>query len=529
MSMPAARHREAWEALASSAQENPYARYAIYASRTLAVHHPEIYLTGDRWFYEGAMRLAGFARCYEEPTALAWCHMEYGRPFFESNAEYQGIPGEKPLDFSAIDLSMYRPTEPRLISPGPFEPLLDHRFGPLAVALKAEGRVITPLEMAEILYFQEIARGGDPAELFLALAVDGSAYVLQGDRLLALPAVEPANATTAPLFLVFNERAAAYPFMGREDDDAQLQRALRRVRPLASPGHGGWEGGVVAVLRDASALGDERQKRAAALAATRAIGWRCHPFYRMWNGLVPEDDFDITISRRLCLVREFDRRANAVSPAAAYLYGIAAAGDDLEERMRRLSREYLIRTGVVREAEARGWKPAWRLESWGHLWPCGLMEHTIDDAFRARTGHCVSQCHMIGAVLNLLDVPHVIVNFDRGGVKEGVSHHFVLSQDGAFLFDDGIVNFRGMDQDTEDYGPLLSFAVEGEWGRTVGSGIYGNISAARMANLLRTVESALDSRFPLEFFSDRSTREILSMDAFFQALQARGVEEVSLP
>ena len=128
------------------------------------------------------------------------------------------------------------------------------------------------------------------------------------------------------------------------------------------------------------------------------------------------------------MIREFDRRANAVSPAAAHLYAVAGDTASLEERMRRLSREYLIRTGVVREAEARGWKPAWRLESWGHVWPCGMMEHTIDDAFRSRTGHCVSQCHMIGAVLSLLDVPHVIVNFDRGGVKEGISHHFVLAR-----------------------------------------------------------------------------------------------------
>lgn len=530
MSKPAVdKHQEAWKNLVSTAKENAYARSALYASRTLAVRHPDVYLKGDRWFFEGASRLSGFAKCYEEPTSLAWCHMEYGRPFFEGGESFTGIAGEEALDFGKIDLSSYRPTEPRLIVPGPFEPLLDHRLGPLAVTLKAEGRVVTPLEMAEIAYFQEIARGSDPAQLFLALAVDGTAYLVNSKRLLALPLLHPVDKPTAPVFLIFNEKAVSYPLMGREDDTESIQHALSRVGALVSPKLDTWEAGILELMRDASMLANDHQEQMAALAATRATGWKCHPFYPAWLNIVPEDDFDITISRRLCLIRDFDRRANAVSPATAYLYGVAVSADDLEERMRRLSREYLIRTAVVREAEARGWKPAWRLESWGHVWPCGLMEHTIDDAFRSRTGHCVSQCHMVGAVLSLLEVPHVIVNFDRGGVKEGISHHFVLSQNGAFLFDDGIVNFRGADSDTEDYGPLLSFAIEGDWARTVGSGIYGNVSSDLMPALLDTVIRALDTRFPLEFFADRSTRKTLSLDALLEIVKTDGIEEVKLP
>jgi len=525
----AAKHRHAWEALVDQARTNSSARFALYASRTLAVHHPEVYLRGDRWFYEGATQLGGFARCYEEPTALAWCHMEYGRSFFEGDATYVGIPGERPLDFGKIDPGLYRPTEPRRIVPGPFEPTLDHRFGPLSVALKAEGFVVTPLELAEIAYFQRIARGADPSALFLGLASDGSAYLFEGDHPLALPGLTAVDEPSAPLVLVFNECAVSYPLMGREDKDANLRRVVGRFGPLAMPTSDDWECHVLDRLRGASVLDDEQQQRAASLAAVRAIGWKCHPYFQAWRGIVPDDDFNITISRRLCLVRDFDRRANAVSPATAHVYGSAVATDDLQSQMRRLSREYLIRTAVVREAEARGWKPAWRLESWGHVWPCGLMEHTIDDAFRSRTGHCVSQCHMVGAVLSLLDVPHVIVNFDRGGVKEGISHHFVLSQDGAFLFDDGIVNFRGVDHDTEDYGPLLSFAVDGEWGRTVGSGIYGNVSADRMADLLQIVGRALGDRFPLEFLSDRTTRVTVPMDVFLAELSRREVEEVALP
>ena len=197
--------------------------------------------------------------------------------------------------------------------------------------------------------------------------------------------------------------------------------------------------------------------------------------------------------------------------------------------MRRLSRHYLIHTAVVREAGARGWKPAWRLESWGHLWPCGLMEHTIDDAFRSRTGHCVSQAQIIAAVLEMSEIPHIVVNFDRGGVKEGVNHHFVLSQDGAFLFDDGIVNFRGVDPPTEDYGPLLSFTVQGEWASTVGDKLYGNVSSARVSEWIEVINAALAGRFDLRFFADEKQRKVVGKDEFISLLQKRDVERIHLP
>lgn len=522
-------HRQAWESLVSSAAETAYAKYGVYASRTLAVRHPEVYLKGDRWFYEGASKLKGFAECYEEPTALAWRHMEYGGPFHEEDENYAGIPGDRPLAFDRIDLLSYRPTQPRRIFPGPYEKALDHRFGPMAVSLKTEGRVVTPLELAELAYFREVARGRDASTLFLVLATDGTGYLLNGEQLTEMESNSIVDCTTAPPCLVFNEQAVSYPLLGRDDDDPTLRSAVKRVGGTVSIELDDWESGIVFQLKKASALDGEPQQRMAAIASTRATGYKCHPYYQAWSGLVPKEDFDISISRRLCVVREFDRRANAVSPAVAHLYGIASGEGSLMERMRRLSHEYLIRTGVVREAEARGWKQAWRLESWGHVWPCGLMEHTIDDAFRSRTGHCVSQCHMMGAVLSLLKVPHVIVNFDRGGVKEGISHHFVLAQDGSFLFDDGIVNFRGVDKETEDYGPLLSFAVEGDWGRTVASRIYGNIEAERFAKLLKTVNQSLAGRFPLEFFTSLSTRETMPMDKFLQELSEQGVEEVPLP
>ena len=158
--------------------------------------------------------------------------------------------------------------------------------------------------------------------------------------------------------------------------------------------------------------------------------------------------------------------------------------------------------------------------------------------FRSRTAHCISQAYIIASVLEMAEIPHVMVHFDRGGVTKQISHHFVLSQDGSFLFDDGIVNFRGIDPSTEDYGPLHSFSVCGEWARPVGDGPYGNVSSERMAELIERVDDALAERFELRFFANKKAgsvdateeeRRSMGKNDFLQYLEHQTTEQISLP
>lgn len=524
-------HRKAWEALIKQATSDPYAKYAIYASRTLAVSHPEVYLIGDRWFYEGAHFIKGFGECYREPSSLAWRHMEYGRKFFRAGRDYTGVPNGRPFSFSEVRLDKYRPAPVHRLYPDPLISLVDHRLLPLAVSLKAEGRVVTPLELAEMYYFAAIEGGVDPDGLFLILCADESAYLWDGNALFSPETNGQVSQVSAPPVLIFNEKAVWHPTMGRDDRElsAKLDEVVTRLGPVPEPPTLTSAEDLVDGLRSASSLDNEEQRQLAALAAVRAVGWEFHPYFESWTRFVPEKDFQIDISRRLGFIREFNRLANSVSPATAFLAAVASSASSLEIQMRTLSYEYLLHTGIVREAEARGWKKAWRLEAWGHVWPCGLMEHTIDDAFRTRTGHCVSQAHMIGAVLEMLEVPHIVVNFDRGGVSEGVNHHFVLSLDGQFLIDDGIVNFKTMDPPTEDYGPLLSFSAQGEWARTVGDSLFGNIPSTRIAELVEEIEKALAGRFELRFFAKEGEKETLSKAEFLELLARQEVERCSLP
>jgi len=525
-------HRTAWERLIKRAKDDPYAKYSLYASRTLAVRHPEAYLIGDNWFYEGARSIKGFKESYDEPTALGWCHMKYGHEFFKKGEGYQGIEDGHSLSFSGLQLGTYRLTEARRIYPEPYLTLLDQRLGPLPLTLKTEGKVVTVLELAEIAYFQAKEAGTDAEQLFLVHCDNEEAYLLQEGELISIRTGHPVFSVEGNPVLIFNESAVWYPLMGRDDRGASapLEEAVKRL-VTGEPALVGeeWEHSLITPLKAVTSLDNLDQLHMAALASVRAGGWRFHPYAKAWKCFVPEEDLDIDISRRLGLIREFDRLANSISPATAYLCEVVKGEGSLEERMRRLSREYLINTAVVRESEAHGWKQAWRLESWGHLWPCGLMEHTIDDAFRSRTGHCVSQAHMIAAVLEMSEIPHVVVNFDRGGVKDGVNHHFVLSKDGSFLFDDGIVNFRGIDTATEDYGPLLSFSVAGEWASTVGDKLYGNISSARVEERIEEIKKALSDRFDLHFYIDEQKKATVDKEGFGKTLETGEIEQVPLP
>jgi len=536
-----AAHKSAWEGLLSQARTDPYAKYGVYASRTLAVKHPEVYLRGDKWFCEEAKTLKGFRECYEEPTALGWCHMDYGFKFFSGGSHYKGIPDGHVLALSELRLETYRPVPAWRIYPQPYLPVLDCRLGPVALTLKTEGKVVTALELAVIAYFRAKDRGADPKQLFVVCCDNEQAYLLEEEDLFCVQenAVVPEPAGNP--ILIFNDDSVWYPLMDR--DDRQRSSALKgAVDRLATDVISvsiadEWEREMIDRSREVTALRGDGMLNLAAIASVRGKGWPSHTYHTVWQSILPDSDVEYSISRHMCAIREFDRHANAVSPATAYLCGVMGAEGSLEERMRRLSREYLINTAVVREAEARGWKPAWRLESWGHLWPCSLMEHTIDDAFRSRTAHCISQAYIIASVLEMAEIPHVMVHFDRGGITKQISHHFVLSQEGSFLFDDGIVNFRGIDPPTEDYGPLHSFSVCGEWARPVGDGPYGNVSSERMAELIERVDNALAGRFELRFFANKKAgsvgateeeRHSVGKDEFLRYLEEQATEQISL-
>lgn len=538
-------HRSAWKRLVENASNDRYAKYGVYATRILAVKHPEVYLIGDALFHRG-LALKGWKESYDEPSPLSELQMEYGslfsdemERFYEAEEKgepyvaWKGIPHGHPLLLTELPLHKYRLTETCRIYPDPYSPFLDQRMAPLAVSLKTEGKAVTQLELAEMYYFRAKELGANTKSLFLMYCAGEDAYVVDGDELFSVQTARPIeNPSTEPV-LIFNEESVWYPLMERDDRkrDQRLSEVVDRFAKLgaALPPHNDWEASMVQRLEQVSTLANEKERCVAGLAAARGLGWTFHPFVEAWNTIVPETNITTSISRHMCLVREFDRHANSVSPAAAYLYGVMGKDGSLLDRVRRLGKAYLLSTGLLREKPMRGWKPKRRLESWGHIWVCGLMEHTLDGAFRTRGGHCVSQSHMISAPLELVGIPTVVVMLDRGEERRGANHHVMLSQDGQFLIDDGIVNFKGIDWPTEEYTALLSFSMEGKWASTVEDALYGNVTSSELSELIERVDSAIAGRFKLQFFDSRTSPGIVSKQEFLDFLKHHEVEQVGLP
>jgi len=58
-------HKNAWKDVVKKAKTDKYFKYAIYASRILAIKHPEVYLKADKLFINKITTNEGFKKSYE--------------------------------------------------------------------------------------------------------------------------------------------------------------------------------------------------------------------------------------------------------------------------------------------------------------------------------------------------------------------------------------------------------------------------------------------------------------------------------
>jgi hypothetical protein len=131
------------------------------------------------------------------------------------------------------------------------------------------------------------------------------------------------------------------------------------------------------------------------------------------------------------------KRANLLSPITSFL----AAREDVDA----ISETWLDLTSAVVRQDGR--------RTWGHVWFCSLLEYQIDETFRTRAGHCVTQSNNLYAVLylrHLFSGTGLPVQFEfSAGKRIGTtdrfrasSHHVVMEvvptpYYQSHLFDDG--------------------------------------------------------------------------------------------
>ncbi len=492
-------HQAGWSRVLALAQDGGFAKYGIYASRTLAVPHPEVYLRADAVFWQMASTVRGFRDAYAIRKAADVYMMWWFR------ALEGGLPLGDPLHWADIPARAYSVVRSRAAYPDgyPFFGFLDQRLAPLAVSLKTSGDCISGLERAEQEYFRALADGAPRSALFLVLCDDESAYLADGERLVAMASLSSAAEVTGNPILIFNEDAVWYPLLGRDDTERQpeLFELVRRLRrPIILPPLSPDEAGYVPLLRVAGELAGTRQVDMAMLAALRAGGLPGDLYTEIWQRSILAHDLcsHNVLSRKLGIIRECNHYAATLSPVAAYLAALVGTARDPQTGLSVLSGEYLKHVGVVRDDE-NGWKKPGRLEAWGHLWYCPLMEYTVDDSWRSGGGHCVSQSISLSAALDLAGVDHYVTHFNRGGLLS-IDHHFVSSTDGEWVLDDAMLNFFASGTArTGDWGCLLSFSKDGQWASVVLGEYFGNIPPAAAAEHVARIEHLIGGRFPLQF------------------------------
>jgi hypothetical protein len=492
-------HLSAWRRVLDMAAAGGLPKYGIYASRTLAVPQPDVYLRADALFWGLASTVRGFRDAYPIRYAADMYMMQWFR------ALDAGLPLGEPLTWDDIPAAEYSVVRARAAYPAgyPFLGFLDQRMAPLAVTLKTDGNLISGLERAEHEYFRALAHAADPARLFLVLCADESAYLAKEDTLVAMASLAEVTRVTSAPVLIFNQESVWYPLMGR-DDRASAPGLAAVVARLGAeqrlPDMSAAEAALAAELKLVAALDTPQQVDMAMLASLRGHGNVGDLYNQVWvRSVVPHDlDNHNVLSRRLGIIRECNRHASTLSPVSAYIAALVCTAPTQQIGLSLLSGEYLKHVGVVREDE-RGFKKPGRLEAWGHLWYCPLMEYTIDDSWRSGGGHCVSQSMNLSAALDLAGVDHYVTHFNRGGVQS-MDHHFVSSSDGEWVLDDAMLNFFATGAPKNgDWGCLLSFSKQGRWASLLADEYFGNIPPAEAMAEVERIEALVGGRFAFNF------------------------------
>jgi len=203
----------------SKAETDRYYSYAIYASRTLAVKHPEVYLQGNDIFAQVITTAPGFKQAYETKNI----HSDY---FMKLQLEGDSF------SFDDVDFDKYELITSKEIYPPdyPFPPFFDRRMAPISVSLKTFDSKITQLEKAERLYFE--AKHGGASDLFLLYCDNENAYLYQDGSLIWAESQEKVTSVEGNPVLIFNEQYVWYPLMERNDTDKSelLNKRLRSIQ-----------------------------------------------------------------------------------------------------------------------------------------------------------------------------------------------------------------------------------------------------------------------------------------------------------
>lgn len=514
---PLSVHLEMWEKKADNALSDSFDKYAFYASRSIFVMHPEIYLRADRWFYKHISTVPGYKNAFLENDRES-CEFLPHSQYFRS----------APFDFDLFSwedtkiITSYKSLYPDRY---PFLPYLDRRMMPLATTLKTTKREITELEAASMRFIIESEKEGSTDEIFIVYSEEGMAWLACKGKIICAFTGKEVDDIKGNAVLIFNDKIAWYPLMGRENTGGfpYLQKLVERFNnKIGIPSLLYEEEILLEKIKKATGLSGEKQEAAALIAAVRSTGryTKWFKFHTLWDIAMPAEKERAW--QYYGFLEQILIRANTLSPIAAYMAACSINADGYDKILT-LDREWIGATALPN-----------RNYVWGHLWDECLVEYSIDESFRMNAGHCMVQSFIISSILDMAGVENYLIEGEVPG-----SHHYVFVPDYEFTFDNGRMQSS---QNTIHWnGPkgnkvTARFHYKGKFASPIAGGHYsGTFSPAEAVEVLKKLKTYYNDKILIYCDGEHETKhprikeENIPTTENFEILLEEEWENVKLP
>ncbi len=401
-------HFRAWQDVAEKAASMPKYKYALYASRSLAVKHPELYLQGDAIFNKLLVSLPNMALFYTTR------HEDLAVMATTLKDNFRSLPQlpKHQYDWGGFDLSAHHEvSSAELYRNASLFPFLDLRLPLLGVSLLGWDYQATPLAMAQMLYFQLTADRSNRAA-YLLVSEEGTAYVAVFDRARNIRALDHRGVVAQPrekIVLIFNEKRVWYPLMERDDAkrDANLRRLVAEYAPQDPlPRLTKQEEQLVQILRETTGMGKRQDQQWMLITASRlhSRAWQrlgeIQKLYPQWSHVSSSHAPEL-FTQELALIY---RLSNRLSPSASHLAAQATLTyadlrnspyhERLDYTLKSLSQQYNHYMGV-----ASAMYPWWHDSELHFL--------NIDDAVFSKRANCIMIATNLAGILDLAQLPEL--------------------------------------------------------------------------------------------------------------------------
>lgn len=311
-------HLNAWLDAAIKAENNLAYKYSIYASRSIAVKHPEVYLQADEVFNR-----------YAQQPYVKERYLDRTKNFVEREAhvreEYQDNSKGHFFKWLELDITKHKPVSyAEIYKDYPVLPILDMRLFSVTSALQGTDWHTAPINMAEFIYFKEKEKGNSP---YIIVTEDGKGYVASNDNIYSYKN-EIVDKPDGKIILVFNDKNVWYPMMSRNDTDKDsiLKSIVTKNASLIDnvPKLADEEMKIIEILKSSTEFKDNKENVVSQIYASRIYEFYEYFTNEQWQIRRIQDNYN-TDRDYISMYRDpvIYKMSNYLSPMTAYYAAMA--------------------------------------------------------------------------------------------------------------------------------------------------------------------------------------------------------------